>query len=135
MQRKIVYLVNPVSGTGKKDMLEKVIEKRTREQSIDFEIRQTNIYGDYDYLKAKIERESITDVVIAGGDGSVNRIVSALHETGVNFGIIPVGSGNGLALCAGIPKNPLKALDVIFKGEYGYVDAFTVNNKFSCMLS
>ncbi len=135
MQRKIVYLVNPISGTGKKEILEKLIQKKTGEQSIDFEIRQTNIYGDYDYLKDKIESKAITDVVIAGGDGSVNRVISALRETEVNFGIIPVGSGNGLALCAGLPKNPEKALDIIFKGRYGYVDAFTINDKFSCMLS
>lgn len=135
MSRKIFYLINPVSGTGKKEILEKLIQKKTREQSIDFEIRETNLYGDYDYLKAKIEREAITDIVIAGGDGSVNQVVSALQETNVNFGIIPMGSGNGLAFCAGIPKNPLKALDIIFKAEYSYVDAFTINNKFSCMLS
>lgn len=135
IRRKIVYLVNPVSGTGKKEMLEKLIQKKTREQSIEFELHQSNIYGDYDYLKDKIEREEITDIVIAGGDGTVNRVVSALQETGVNFGIIPVGSGNGLAFCAGIPRNPVKALDIIFKGNHSYIDAFTINNKFSCMLS
>ena len=135
MSRKIVYLVNPVSGTGKKDLLEKLIEKKTREQSIGFEIRQSNVYGDYDYLKDKIESESITDIVIAGGDGTVNKVVSTLKETGVNFGIIPVGSGNGLAYCAGIPKNPVKALEIIFRGKYNFVDAFMINNQFSCMLS
>lgn len=135
MQRKIVYLVNPVSGAGKKEILEKLIQTKTREQSILFEIHNSNIYGDYDYLKDKIESEEITDIVIAGGDGTVNQAVSALQETGVTFGIIPIGSGNGLAFCAGIPKNPVKALEIIFKGNYGYVDAFTINNKFSCMLS
>lgn len=135
MPRKIVYLVNPVSGTLKKEILEKIIEKKTREQSISFEIHPSNIYGDYDYLKDKIESESITDIVIAGGDGTVNKVVSALQETRVNFGIIPVGSGNGLAFCAGIPKNPDKALEIIFKGIYSSVDAFTVNKQFSCMLS
>jgi len=135
MQRKIVYLVNPVSGTLKKEVLEKLIEKKTSEQLIDFEIQYSNIYGDYDYLKDKIESGIITDIVIAGGDGTVNKTVAALKETDVNFGIIPVGSGNGLAFCAGISKNPVKALDIIFKGNHSYVDAFTINNQFSCMLS
>jgi len=135
MQRKIVYLVNPVSGTTKKEMLEKLIEQKTREQSIDFEIHKSNVYGDYDYLKNKIENGSVTDIVIAGGDGTVNKVVSALYETDVNFGILPVGSGNGLAFCAGIPKNPVKALEIIFKGKPSPVDAFTINNQFSCMLS
>jgi diacylglycerol kinase (ATP) len=115
MQRKIVYLVNPVSGTGKKELLKKLIKQKTEAQSIDFEILHTNAAGDYDFLRDRIERKEITDVVLAGGDGTVNRVVSSLHDTGVNFGIIPMGSGNGLAFGAGIPKNPTKALDIIFK--------------------
>ena len=135
MPRKIVYLVNPVSGTVKKDMLEKLIAKKTKEHAIDFEIRQSNIYGDYDYIKDKIESKAVTDIVIVGGDGTVNKVVAALKDTKVNFGIIPIGSGNGLAFCAGIPKNPVKALEIIFAGKFGLVDAFIVNNQFSCMLS
>jgi len=134
-QRKIVYLVNPVSGTGKKEILEKLIQHKTKAKDIPFEILHTNINGDYDHLKDKIEKESITDVVMAGGDGTVNRVVSALRETGVNFGIIPMGSGNGLAFGAGIPKNAIKALDLIFTGKASYIDAFTINDQFSCMLS
>lgn len=135
MQRKIVYLVNPVSGIGKKESLEKLIQDKTKANSIDFDIVHTNIAGDYDYLKDKIEREGITDVVMAGGDGTVNQVVSSLRETDVSFGIIPMGSGNGLAFCAGIPKSPAKALEIIFQGNHSYVDAFTINNSFSCMLS
>ena len=135
MQRKIAFLINPVSGTLKKEGLEKMIRQKTTAKSIDFEILYTNAAGDYDYLKDKIERDSITDVVLAGGDGTVNRVVSTLHETGVNFGIIPMGSGNGLAFGAGIPKNPAKALDIVFEGNSDYIDAFAINNHFSCMLS
>ncbi len=135
MPRKIIYLVNPVSGTGKKEMLLKLIEQKTRKESIEFEILPTNIDGDYEHLKDKIEKDGITDVVMVGGDGTVNRVVSSLRHTNVNFGIIPVGSGNGLAFGAGIAKSPVKALDIIFAGEAGYVDAFTINGHFSCMLS
>jgi YegS/Rv2252/BmrU family lipid kinase len=135
MERKIVYLVNPISGTGKKDVIQKLIETKTKEAGINFDILQTNIDGDYDFLKHRIERENITDVVLAGGDGTVNSVVSQFYKTNVTFGIIPLGSGNGLAFGAGIPKNPEKALDVIFKGHVGSVDAFMINNYFSCMLS
>lgn len=135
MERKIFYLVNPVSGTVKKDNVEKLIEQKTKAKQICFDIQHTNKDGDYDYLKYKIEREGITDVVMAGGDGTVNRVVSSLCETGVNFGIIPMGSGNGLAFGAALPKSPAKALDIIFKGNYGFIDAFKINGQFSCMLS
>jgi diacylglycerol kinase (ATP) len=135
MTRKIVFLINPVSGTGKKDTIEQLIKQRTSQHNIEYEVLHSNVGGHYDFLKDKIEAEQITDVIIAGGDGTVNQVVSAVKETHVCFGIIPVGSGNGLAYTAGIPKNPEKALDIIFKADFGYVDAFAINNQFSCMLS
>ena len=106
MERKIFYLINPIAGTGKKDLIENLIKKRTSEHNILFDILATNVEGDYEYLKHRIKIENVTDIVMVGGDGTVNNIVSALVDTEVNFGIIPIGSGNGLAFCAGIPKNP-----------------------------
>jgi YegS/Rv2252/BmrU family lipid kinase len=135
MTRKIIFLINPISGTGKKDAIEQVIPQMAMNQCIHHEIMHTNATGNYEFLKDKIKSEQITDVVVVGGDGTVNNVIASLKETNVCFGIIPAGSGNGLALCAGIPKNPVKALDIIFKGDFGYVDAFTVNQQFSCMLS
>ena len=130
-----MYLVNPVSGTVKKSNVLQLIKDKTTAFEIHFEIMETNAKGDYDYLKDKITTEGITDIVVVGGDGSVNQVVDALRETDVLFGIIPMGSGNGLAFCAGIPKNSSKALDIVLEGGYGYVDAFTINKRFSCMLS
>lgn len=133
--RKIVYLVNPVSGTSKKDSIEALINRKTKEQSIKFDMLSTNPLGNYDFLKDKIEQDRITDVVMVGGDGTVNSVVSALQGVKVNFGIVPMGSGNGLAYCAGIPKNPDKALDLIFQGNATNVDGFRINDQFSYMLS
>ncbi len=135
MKRKIIYLVNPVSGTHKKDGIIQLLQKKTKAKSICFDILFTNADGDYDYLKNKIQKEGVTDVVVVGGDGSINRVVSSLHNTDVNFGIIPMGSGNGLAFGAGIPKNFSKAIDLIFNCNTSYVDAFNINDQFSCMLS
>lgn len=90
--------------------------------------------GDYSFLLPVIEEEKITDIVIAGGDGTVSQVVSSLMSTGVNFGIIPCGSGNGLAFAAKIPKQPGKALDVIFHGKPYPTDGFYVNGQFACML-
>jgi YegS/Rv2252/BmrU family lipid kinase len=134
MNRKIVYFINPISGTkGKVQMLD-TIKKRTTEKKIPFEILHTNAEGNYEYLKEKIATENITDVVICGGDGSVNQMGNALLGVNVNVGIIPMGSGNGLAFAAKIPKAVNKALDVIFNGHALYIDSFYINKKFSCML-
>lgn len=134
MPRKIIYFINPVSGTKGKAAVINLIEKRTAEQNIPFEILHTNAQGDYFFLKQKIEEENITDIVICGGDGTVSQVAGSLIDEAVNIGIIPMGSGNGLALAAKIPTNPSKALDIIFTGKAKYIDSFFINQTFSCML-
>ena len=134
MQRRFIYFINPISGTKGKILLLTFIKKSTAEKNIPFEILHTNAAGDYDYLHQKIGAEKITDVIICGGDGTVNQIANALLGVDVNVGIIPMGSGNGLAFAAKIPKQMNKALDIIFKGNAVYIDSFYINKKFSCML-
>lgn len=135
MKRKIVFLANPISGGSKKDAALKLVEAVFTKHQIPFEIIPTVASGDYDFLKAKIHEERITDVVIIGGDGSVNQVVQSLHNEKIRFGIIPFGSGNGFAFAAGIPKNVKKAIEIIVAGNSSIVDAFKVNDEFSCMLS
>lgn len=134
MSRKIVYLINPISGTKEKISLAAVIAEKTAARQIPFEILPTVASGDYTFLEEKIKEEQITDVVICGGDGSVNQAVCSLAKHDIRFGIIPLGSGNGLALAAHIPRPHLKALDVIFGGQAKKIDAFMVNDQFACML-
>ena len=134
MPRKIIYLFNPISGTKQKSAIKSLVARKTREQELDFEIMSTAKDGDYDFLKKKIQKESVTDVVICGGDGTVNQVVSSLKGIKVNIGIIPMGSGNGLAFAAKIPKQTSKALEIIFNGHASPADAFYINDQFSCML-
>jgi diacylglycerol kinase family enzyme len=134
MKRKFIYFINPISGTKGKILLLEIIKKRTAEKNIPFEILHTNAEGNYSYLQQKIAKEIITDIIVCGGDGTVNQIANALQGIDINIGIIPMGSGNGLAFAAKIPKQINKALDIIFKGNAIYVDSFYINKKFSCML-
>jgi diacylglycerol kinase (ATP) len=134
MSRKIIYLINPISGTRKKDLVKDLIIRKTRSAGIDFEILPSKADGSYDNLQNIIRRDAITDVVVCGGDGTVNAVVNALQGVPVHIGIIPTGSGNSLAYAAKIPKQTGRALDVIFDGWACPTDAFYVNEKFSCVL-
>ncbi len=134
MPRKIIYLINPISGTKDKNALNSKVEKYTAQANIPFQIHATNAEGDYLFLKSIIEEQKITDVVICGGDGTINQVAAALQGDEVNIGIIPMGSGNGLAMAARIPKNIKQALQIIFKNQSSPIDAFYINGKFSCML-
>lgn len=134
MSRKIIYFVNPISGTRGKEALIKKIKEKTAAQGIPFEILHTNVEGNYFFLKEKIRNEQITDIVVCGGDGTVSQVACTLIDEDISIGIVPMGSGNGLALAAKIPKQIDKALDLIFTGKAAYIDSFFINGRFSCML-
>lgn len=131
----MIFLLNPIAGNGNRSKLRKLIEKKLAGSATDFEIHSTCPEGNYDAIRTKIVQEGITDIVIAGGDGTVSSVVHNLRDTGVAFGLLPCGSGNGLAFCAGISKSPHKALELLFTGTPVPTDAFIINDQFSCMLS
>ena len=135
MPRFILYIINPISGTRTKKDLQAFIEKSTAERKFAFEITHSVPGGDYRFLEPLIREKQVTDIVIAGGDGTVNQVIGSLMHLPVNFGIIPCGSGNGLAYTAGIPKNPAAALDLVFRGTPKPTDGFFVNDIFACMLT
>ena len=133
-QRKFLVFINPISGSKNKDAAQAEVEKRLKQEGFNYELLATEKNGKYPYLKNKIEAEKITDIIICGGDGSINQVGAYLLGVNVNIGIIPLGSGNGLAFTAGISKNPAIAISTIIKGNTNFIDAFKINNDFSCHL-
>ena len=135
MSRKIIYIINPISGTKSKSDLQKFVEAETKQKGIPFFVFPSVADGDYSFLRSIIKEEKVTDVVIAGGDGTISSVVGSLLKEDVDFGIIPCGSGNGLAHTAKISKQPAKALDIIFTGRASAIDGFFVNDRFASMLA
>lgn len=133
--RHIIFLVNPISGGKAKAKLTKSIDDFCQTNGIAYSILPTEIDAKYNDLREEIKKGNVTDVVICGGDGTVNQVVASLRDLDVVFGIIPSGSGNGLARAARIPTQVDEALKVIAGRHVEAVDAFTFNEHFSCMLS
>lgn len=134
MKRKLIYLINPISGTKKKPKLKEIIHARTTAAGFDYDIEETRADGNYSALRSRVIKEKITDIIVCGGDGSISAVSAYLLDIDVAVGIVPMGSGNGLALAAGIPYATTRALDIIFKGYSSYIDGFYINDKFSCMM-
>ncbi len=134
MPRHFIYIINPISGTRTKKGIQQFIEEKTKQAGFLFQIFPSVSSGDYVFLHSIINEQKITDVIIAGGDGTVSQVVGSLMNCNVNFGIIPCGSGNGLAYTAKIPKQIDKALEIIFKGHSVDTDGFYINKNFACML-
>lgn len=132
--RNFLFFINPISGTGSKTALIDFIHAEMQENKLNYGIVHTLASGNYSFLPEKIIKENITDIIICGGDGSINQIGAYLIGNPVRIGIIPLGSGNGLAFSAGISKNKKIALNIILKGFASFIDGFLVNQRFSCML-
>ena len=132
--RNFLIFINPISGTTNKKKIQSYLQEKLTTLHFQYEILPTNELKHYSFLKEKIANENITDVIICGGDGTVNQITSHLLKTKIKVGIIPLGSGNGMAFTAGIPKDYKQALEVILDGKASFVDALTINKNYSCHL-
>jgi diacylglycerol kinase (ATP) len=91
MSRKIIYIINPISGTKSKSDLQQFLETKTKEKGIPFSVFPSVADGNYSFLHPIIQEEKISDVVIAGGDGTISNVVGSLLNKNINFGIIPCG--------------------------------------------
>ncbi|HUQ96715.1 MAG TPA: YegS/Rv2252/BmrU family lipid kinase [Chitinophagaceae bacterium] len=134
LSRRFVYIVNPVSGTRNKGLLRQKIETFATSAGFPFHIFPSVADGDYTFLKIHIAETGVTDVVIAGGDGTINGVLAGLQQVDVQFGLLPCGSGNGLAFSTGLSKNIDQALQIILAGKSAPTDAFLINNQYACML-
>ncbi|GAB4093635.1 diacylglycerol/lipid kinase family protein [Flaviaesturariibacter terrae] len=132
--RHLLLLINPISGAKGKAALPAMVEARCKAEGFRFSQYPSVADGDYSYLDPVFENEAVTDIVIAGGDGTINAAVNSLRKHGLPFGILPCGSGNGLAFSAGISAKHALALETVISGTPHPVDAFTINGNFACML-
>ncbi len=126
---KYILIVNPISGSADKTALIAQIETVLKSKSVDFQIITTSYPGHARELAEQFGRETDTVIVAIGGDGTVNEIGSALLHSNTPLGLIPVGSGNGLARHLKIPLQPLKALEVILEHQVARIDAGELNGK------
>lgn len=112
-KKKIRFIINPISGIGKKNQLPDLIEKHLDHRIFDYEIR----LSEYKLHARLIAQESVLegfDIVCAvGGDGSVHEVGTGLIDSNVKLAIIPAGSGNGLARHLQIPLEVIAAIESI----------------------
>jgi YegS/Rv2252/BmrU family lipid kinase len=126
--KNMLLIINPISGTSNKNGLaDKIVEKLSA-NGIHIDIANTTCRGD----ATRISHEAIAagyDAILAcGGDGTVNETARALVGSGVTMGIIPAGSGNGLARHISLPIDPMLSLNTIIDGHTSECDYGTVNN-------
>ena len=126
---KIWFIVNPVSGGITKDDIANLISDILSRSLYDWRICYTG-YAGHGAVLATMAVENDIDVVVAvGGDGTVNEVARSLVHSKTVLGIVPCGSGNGLARHLQIPMEPRKALEMINVGENISIDYGLINNR------
>ena len=125
----ILAIINPVSGTGSKDKIPRLIDTVIDHDKNDVSIIMSEYAGHASEIAAQAVNDGIDVVVAIGGDGTVNEVGSALVGTDTALAIVPSGSGNGLARHLRISMNASRALQVLNNGVVGKFDYCTVNGK------
>lgn len=126
-KQKVVLIVNPISGTRRKLSKQVLTDAHLDRSKFDFEIVSTGYAGHAVEIAAE-SSESGADIVVAvGGDGTVNEVARGLAGTGTPMGIVPCGSGNGLARHLGISMDPLTALRDLSQSHSTLIDYGIVN--------
>ena len=127
-KKRIVFVVNPISGTQGKKAILKWIDERLDRSIYDYSIVKTEYAGHATQIAANAVQEKVDVVVAIGGDGTINEIARSLVHTNTALGIIPCGSGNGLARHLRIPMEPKSAIDVLNRGRELCIDYGKINN-------
>ena len=127
-KKKISFIINPISGTqGKEQILKWLDEKLDKSRYIP-EVIYTEWAGHAVEIAARKAKEEVFAVVAIGGDGTINEIARSLVHTKTALGIIPCGSGNGLARHLQIPMEAKKAIDIINEGLIDIIDYGKIND-------
>ena len=130
MKKKIVFIMNPISGTGSKKGIPEAIDRYIDKELFDYEIRTTEYAGHACHIATEAKEQGVDVAVAVGGDGTVNEVGRAIVESDTALGIIPCGSGNGLARHLMLPMNVKKCLQLINTCEIHRLDYGKINEHY-----
>ena len=125
--KKIIFIVNPISGTQGKELVLNLLDEKIDKERYTWDVVYTKRAGHAIEIAAQAAAEKADVVVAIGGDGTINEIGRSLVHTETALGIIPCGSGNGLARHLHIPMEPKKALEIINEGVTDIIDYGKIN--------
>jgi diacylglycerol kinase (ATP) len=126
-KHKICFILNPVSGGRKNGRFDELVRHHLDLDKFDYVIRKTKSPKDAMRLASAAVQENCDIIVAVGGDGTINEVIQGIGTAAVTLGIIPAGSGNGLARHLEIPLEAEKALDLINKMNTRIIDIASIN--------
>jgi len=132
MQNRIfLFVINPIAGGNDKRSLPERIDRFALEEEVTAHILETTGQDDPKRIRREIRNLKPDVVVACGGDGTVNLVAEVLAHTEITLGILPLGSGNGLAKDLNIPHVFLEqAFELLAHGKARPIDTLEANGRF-----
>lgn len=131
MRKKVLFIINPISGIQKQKGIEGILQEKCNHETHQFDIRYTEYAGHGKIIARDAVSEGYDIVMAVGGDGTINEVSQHLIGSDTALGIIPAGSGNGLAFHLDIPFDFEKAIDLVNHGSICAIDTATINDAIS----
>lgn len=127
-KKRIVFIINPHSGTQAKEEIPELIDKCLDKTKFNHTVRFTEYAGHAVEICRQCVNDGIDIVVAVGGDGTINEVARSLVHSNTALAIIPCGSGNGLARHLCIPLDKKKAIGIINQCNIEKLDYGVINN-------
>jgi diacylglycerol kinase (ATP) len=133
--KKVLFIVNKFAGGFQAELEGRIVDLFQTQNNTECSIEFTQGRGHATELARLAVQQNFSQVIAVGGDGTVNEVAQGLLNTPVQMGIIPRGSGNGLARHLGIPISIVPAINNLFNSYPLMMDTFTVNGQLSLNVS
>ena len=127
--KKYLAIINPISGTGSKKSIPELLGQAYSSADGELFLTYTKAAGHAEELARRAAEEGFEEVIAVGGDGTVNEVARALLGTNTALGIVPKGSGNGLARSLGIAMNSEEAIRQLSTGRRICIDSCTMDGR------
>ena len=127
--KRALAIINPISGTGSKRSVPELLGCAYQDTPFELFFTYTREAGHAEELARRAAAEGYDHVIAVGGDGTVNEVARGLLHSSTALGIIPKGSGNGLARTLGIPMNAEQAIAALVGAQRASIDACQVGDR------
>ncbi|MCX2431895.1 MULTISPECIES: diacylglycerol kinase family protein [unclassified Pedobacter] len=128
-KHNILFIINPISGGKGKLRIPDFIDKYLDKEKFNANFVFTEYIGHAAELADEAANKNFDILIAAGGDGTINEVATKVLQHQKILGILPLGSGNGLARFLQIPKNLRQAILAINRLKIDKIDTATFNNK------
>jgi diacylglycerol kinase (ATP) len=128
---RIYVILNPIAGNAGSEDIHQILEDSFPEEHFEYEVYETTGNEDLAEITRQACGRNMDLVVAAGGDGTVAGVVNGLIDQNVALGILPLGTGNGLARALHIPLDAKDAVSLL-AGEHCIrpIDAMRVSDHY-----